>query len=57
MIYTSVNFYFILMVINDSETLDDGLVLLFYCTSIRMLYRIVSKIGCIVFNGHNLALL
>lgn len=57
MIYIFVNFYFIFMVINDFEIFDDGLVLLFYCILICMLYRIVLKIGCIVCNGYNLVLL
>lgn len=43
------------MVINDFVTINDGLVILLFCTTIRMVYRIVPKIGYMDFKGRNLA--
>lgn len=43
------------MVINDFVTINDSLVILLFCTTTRMVYRIVPNIGYMDFNGRNLA--
>lgn len=43
------------MEINNFVTINEGLVILLVCTTTRIVYQIVPRIGYMDFNGRNLA--